>query len=109
MKQVATILAIAAVVGFGLMALAQEGTSQPSAQALTGKIVSVDATGGKVVMAKINGQQVTIATDANTKVKVNDKDASLGDVKANMPVAVRPVTGTATEIRVYTPLSQPSK
>jgi hypothetical protein len=103
-KQLAAILAIAAVIGFGLTALAQEGTSQPSSHTLTGKIVSVDAAGGKIVVEPKDGAQVTVATDAKTKVRLNAKDATVGDLKADMSVeVVKPATGAATEIRASTP------
>ena len=70
----------------------------------------VDATTGKVVVAAggETGQQVTVATDADTKVIISDKPSTLADLKAGMSVRVVPPTGTATEIRVFTPKPKPT-
>src|SRR5512133_4296974 len=96
------ILALA-VVGFGLVALAEEATTQPS-PTLTGKIVKVDAAGGTIVVEPKDGAQVTVATDAKTKVRLNAKAATLGELKADMSVeAAKPATGPATDIRASTP------
>ena len=101
MKQLTAVLVMAAVVGFNLMAVAQDTTVRPSA--LYGKVVSVDVTGGKIVVQPKEGAQVTVTTDANTKIKVSDKDATLGDIKPDMGIRVSPATGTAANIVVYTP------
>jgi hypothetical protein len=71
---------------------------------LAGTVVSVDAAAGTVVVQPNDPQtaQVTVTTDGDTKIKVNAKEAALGDVKAGMDITVLPPNGTATEIRAYT-------
>ena len=105
MKRLAAILAMAAVAGLAVTTLAQT-TTPPSV--MYGKVVSVDATAGKVVVAPKEGPQVTFATDANTKVKVGGKDATLADLKPDMAIRVSPATGTAADIQAFVPKATPA-
>ncbi len=85
--------------------------SQPASgpKPLYGKVVSVDTMTDKVVIATgEDGNQVTIATDFNTKVVIADKPAMLADLKAGTMVRVMPPTGTAAEIRAFLP-KRPAK
>ena len=71
---------------------------------LVGTVVSVDLTTGDVSVAIPTmtpialTKPVTVATDANTKITVNGKTATLSDLKAQMLVRVEPATGVAQEI-----------
>ena len=96
MRQLTTVLTVLALTGFGLATLAQE---KPSL--LYGTVVSVDAASGKVVITPKGGSDVTVATDANTKVRVKDKDTTLADVQPGMMLRVSPATGTAADIRAF--------
>jgi DNA-binding beta-propeller fold protein YncE len=92
----------------------RSSASQPASgpKPLYGKVVSVDTMTGKVVVADgDDGKQVTVATDPNTKVVIADKPAKLADLKAGMSVRVFPPTGTAAQIRAFSPkppASQPA-
>lgn len=82
-------------------------TSAPSSQPkpLYGTIVSIDAATGKFVLKTPgeNSQQVTVATDADTKIIIADKASTVDDLKVGMHAAVTPPTGTAKEIHAYMP------
>lgn len=82
-------------------------TPAPSTQPrlLYGTVQSVDPMAGKIVIKTTgdNGQEVTVATDANTKFILADKPAAtLADIKTGMILRVTPPAGTATEIRAFT-------
>ena len=81
----------------------QQQPPTPKPSLLYGTVVSVDTVNGKVVIAPKDGPQVTVTTDANTKVRVKDKDATLGDVQPGMILRVSPATGTAADIRAFAP------
>lgn len=107
MKRLIPILAAAVVVGGLLLTFASgDTTTKP----LYGTVVSVDAATGNIVIKTTgeNSQQVTVATDSNTKIIVADKAAALGDIKAGMGIRVMPPTGTATEIRAFQPKAAPT-
>ena len=106
MKHITAVLIVAALAGFAMTMLAQESASQPLP--LYVRVVSVDTTRGKVVVTKSDGQQLTVPTDANTKVKVNGKDASLNDVKPGVVIRVSPTTGTAVDIQAFPPQTAPA-
>jgi hypothetical protein len=73
-----------------------------AAKAVKGKVVKVD--GDKLVIAKgKNAEEVTITTDANTKITIEGKAAKLADLQAGQMVSVSPADGTATEIVVAAP------
>ena len=77
-------------------------TTLAKAKAVRGKVVKVD--GDKLVIAKgKNGEEVTIATNADTKITIEGKEAKLADLQAGQVVAVTPAEGTATTIVVAAP------
>ncbi len=82
-------------------------TAANTAKPIYGKVVSVDAAAGNVVLTATGGeqkgQQLTVSTDANTKILVENKPAALDAIKAGMVIRVVPGTGAATEIRAFTP------
>jgi len=89
MRPVTSVLAILAFVGFVLTAAAE----QENPSRLYGKVISVDTAGGKVVIAPKHGPHVTVTTDASTKVQVDGKDATLGDINPDMTLRVSPASG----------------
>ena len=102
-----TVLALLAMAGFALTAVALENPSR-----MYGKVVSVDTAGGKVVIAPKDGAQVTVTTDAGTKVQVSGKDAALGNIQPGMILRVAPASGTAADLRAFpdqTGTTQPPK
>lgn len=103
MRRLTAILTALALTGFAGSTLAQEKQSL-----VYGTVVSVDAANGKVMIAPKGGAEVTVATDANTKVRVKDKAATLADVQAGMMLRVSPATGTAAEIRAFQQPQQPT-
>ncbi len=107
MKQLIPFLA-ATVASLILTSLAGGQTTQP--KPIYGKIVSVDTTTGKIVITvgTDTSRQVTVATDANTKVLISDKAGKLADLKVGMSVRIVPATGTATEIRAFSPKPAPT-
>ncbi len=103
MKQLTALLSMVAfAVGLAHLTVAQQTTSQPSP--LTGIVVSIDTTGGSIVLATKGKQQVAVMADAKTKVRVNAAEAGLTDVKPGMSIGVRSFAGLATDIRAYSPL-----
>ena len=107
MKTLTAVLTVLALTGFGLATVAQE---KPSL--LYGTVVSVDAANGKVVITPKGGSDVTVTTDASTKVRVKDKDATLANVQPGMMLRVSPAAGTASDIRAFqqqTPPPSPAK
>ena len=98
MRALTAVLIVLALTGFAMSTMAQE---KPSL--LYGTVVSVDTANGKVVIAPKGGSAVTVTTDANTKVRVKDKEAALADVQPGMILRVSPATGTAADIRAFTP------
>ena len=70
-----------------------------NADALTGKLEKVDGTTLTILSGRgKKAAQVTVTTDASTKVKVNGKEATLADIKPGMHVVATPNTGTAQKI-----------
>lgn len=98
MRPLRAVLTVLTLTGFALSAMAQD---KPSL--VYGTVVSVDAAGGKIVITPKGGSDVTVSTDANTKIRVKDKDATLVDVQPGMLLRVSPATGTAADIRAFTP------
>jgi len=95
--------ALLAVVGLGLLLACVETAQAADAQALYGKVVSVDTTANTIVVKPKTGDNVTVSTNADTKIKVNDKEATLADIKADMMIRVAPATGVAKAINAFTP------
>jgi biopolymer transport protein ExbD len=98
--------ALLAVVGLGLLlgcAVTAQAQPQPAADVLRGKVVSVDAEKGTVVVKPRQGDNVTVTTDKDTKVTVDGKEAKLADVKADMGVEVSPKDGVAKTVNARTP------
>jgi len=89
-KLLAMLVAVGLVCG---VALAADTTTKPAG--LSGKIVKVD--GDKVIVKpdQKDAKEVTVATDAKTKVTVDGKEGKLADLKATMAVMVTPAEGTA--------------
>jgi ribosomal protein L6P/L9E len=65
---------------------------------LRGTILSVDAAKGTLVVKPAEGDNVTVTTNADTKVTLDGKDAKLADLKAGMMVGIMPATGVAKMI-----------
>jgi hypothetical protein len=99
------LLAAVALVGVVGSAAALLAADAP-ADVLRGKVVSVDTDKGTLVVAPRNGDNVTVATDKDTKVTVDGKDATLADVKAGLFVEVSPATGTAKTITARAPQAE---
>ena len=68
---------------------------------LIGTILSVDVGKGSLVVKPTEGEKVTVATDADTKVTLDGKDAKLADLKADMMVGITPATGVAKRIMAH--------
>jgi hypothetical protein len=65
-----------------------------------GKVQKVD--GNTLTVLAGHGKkaaEVTVTTDANTKVKVNGQDGTLAQIKPGMRVVASPNNGTATTVR----------
>jgi hypothetical protein len=73
---------------------------------ISGKIVSVATDGTSIVIKegkKKGGQEVTVTTDASTKVTIDKvKGKAVTDLTPGMHVKVTPTTGTATKIKAHT-------
>ena len=73
---------------------------EKKAKALHGAVVKVD---GDKLTIKVKDKETVVATDANTKVTIEGKDAKLADLKADQVVTVTPAEGTAQTIVVAAP------
>ena len=73
-------------------------------ESLRGKVVSVDAEKGTLVVKPRQGDNVTVTTDKDTKVTVDGKEAKLADVKADMLAEVTPKDGVAKTIVAKVPI-----
>lgn len=79
---------------------------KPKMSSVKGEVVKVDGTNLIIKTGKEGKtQEVTIATDAQTKVTVDKKDATLADVKPGMAVQASPAPaeGVAKTIKASTP------
>lgn len=86
-------------------ALAGDAGRRPE-NAIFGTVVKVDGTNLIIKTGGKDGKEVTVATDANTKVTIDGNDAKLADLKPGNRVVVTPKEGVAKEIRCRT---QPPK
>jgi biopolymer transport protein ExbD len=86
-----------------------EARTPPPPPPLVGKIVSVDANAGTLVVQPERGAAATVTTDANTVVTLDHKPSSLASLAPRMCVVVRPPTGTAVTIDAETPLAPPRR
>jgi hypothetical protein len=71
-----------------------------NADAVTGKVQKV--AGNTLTVLAGRGKkaaEVTVTTDADTKVKVNGQDGTLAQIKPGMRIVATPNTGTAKMIR----------
>ena len=78
-------------------------------KALKGKLVKVDGSNLVLSVGKKNeeAKEVTIATDGNTKVVIDGKEAKLADIPAGATIGVLPDTGVAQQIIVQ--VAKPKK
>ena len=113
MKTWTKFVAALAIVGFvgaaNLQAADAPAGDKPAkkegaAKGVRGKFVKVDGTNVVISQGKKGeAKEVTIATDANTKIKVDGKDATLADIKDGMMINATPETGTAKTLNAMTP------
>jgi hypothetical protein len=110
MKRFITIasLALALSVGAGVAEAGKNNPNKPAkgdraakrdADAVIGKVQKVE--GDKLITSAGRGKkaaEVTVTTDADTKVKVNGQDGKLDQIKPGMRVVAKPNTGTAKTI-----------
>lgn len=88
--------------------LSQPGATVPAARSrvVTGRVSQVGA--GSITIQPRIGDAVTVAIDANTVVKVDDRAATAADLKVDMSAGVFFENGkAASEIRAYTPRTLP--
>ena len=116
MKALSKVIALFVMLGIAGFAQAEDGAPKaekapkakaekaPKAKSLKGVVKEVQ--GDKVVVTVGKGEKakdVTVATDASTKVVIEGKDAAVADLKAGQEVTVTPDEGTATKIEVKAP------
>ena len=84
---------------------------KPKVKAVKGRLVKVDGSNLVLNVAKKGeeAKEVTIATDANTKVTIDGKEAKLSDIPAGVMVGAMPDTGVAQQIIVQTPKPKQKK
>ena len=97
-----TVLAVLAVVGLVGIAWAADAPATRPARPLAGQVVSVAAAGNVVVktMARRGGEgkEVTVATNDKTVVTIDEKAATVADLKKDMYVRITPAEGVAEKI-----------
>ena len=103
--KVAKLLAVVAVLGIAGSAFAQgrTGRGDPNLRPLVGQIVKVEE--GKITvkptMVRPGGDAnavVVVTTDDKTVVTLDEKEAKVADLKAELYVTVTPREGLATKI-----------
>lgn len=110
--KVAKLLALVAILGMVGFAMAQDAPKKERTRGIFGKIVKVD---GKniVVATRTRGsedtKEVTVATDDKTVVTLDEKEAKLADLKADMFVRITPATGTAEKVIASTKMPERKK
>ncbi len=108
MRKLATILVVAAMVGIlagTVMAAEGDKPKRKRPPGRVGKIVKVEGTNVTIATRAKKGEkptEVVVATDENTTVRIDRKEAKLADLKAGMFVFITPEEGTAKAIRART-------
>lgn len=112
--KVTKLLALAVVLGMVGIAVAAEGDAPKKARTpgIWGKIVKVE--GANIVVASRTRdsketKEVTVATDEKTVVTLDEKEAKLADLKADMFVRITPATGTAEKVMAMTKMPEHKK
>ncbi len=96
------LLAVTCVLGIvGALVIAEDASPKPKFDGVRGQIVKVD--GANVTIKTWAGRggeakEVVVATDDKTVVTIDEKEAKVADLKADMFVMVTPAQGTATKI-----------
>ena len=75
------VLALAVVLGFGAAALA--------AETVKGKVANVSADKNEMTLTDKDGKEWKFQIDDNAKVRLNDKDSKLKDLKAGDEVEIK--------------------
>jgi outer membrane lipoprotein-sorting protein len=102
-KMIAMMLAGVMVLGLVSIVTAANITTKPAHKGLRGKIVKVDGVNVTVKTGRgETAKEVVVATDDKTVVTVDEKAATVADLKEGMYVKVTPAEGTATEIKAMT-------
>ncbi len=98
MTRLATIVTTGLVLALATLATAADkAEGQPAKKpALVGTVVSASST--TVVVKPESGDNVNVTVNAQTKVKIDGKDATLADLKPGMWVAVPEINGPARRI-----------
>ncbi len=80
--------------------VAQDTTTEPAPEGIQGKITKIDGANIKLLTVDREGKEkeVTVKTDDNTVFKVDGKDATLADLKADMAAFVTPPEGVAKTV-----------
>ena len=112
MQRFVTVAAVALILALGT-ASAQAGKGNKADKAAKGdKAAKRDPNSVVGTVQKVDGNtltvlagrgkkaaEVTVTTDASTKVKVNGEDGTLAQIKPGMHVVASPNNGTATTLR----------
>ena len=110
--KVGKLLALAAILCMVGVAMAQDAPKKTRTPGVFGKIVKIDGT-SIVVAARTRGsedtKEVTVATDDKTVVTLDEKEAKLADLKADMFVRITPATGTAEKVIASTKMPERPK
>jgi hypothetical protein len=112
--KVAKLLALVVVLGMVGVAVAAEGDAPKKTRTpgIWGKIVKVEGT-NIVVASRTRGstetKEVTVATDDKTVFTLDEKEAKLADLKADMFVRITPATGTAEKVIASTKMPERPK
>jgi hypothetical protein len=98
MKCMSLLMIAVLVAGISVAAIAQDA---PKADNLRGRVVKVDGTNLTISVKQKDStdrKEVVVKTDDKTTVTIDDKEAKLADLKADMRVTITPADGVATKI-----------
>ncbi|HNX26335.1 MAG TPA: hypothetical protein PKK48_02910 [Phycisphaerae bacterium] len=100
MKAVRMILVASLILGFTTCAVQAEGNGNKKAKCkmVAGTVSAVSATSITIKPKKKDAEDVTIAINDETKIKVNGKEAAASDIKEGMKATIKHIDGTATQI-----------
>jgi pectate lyase len=107
--KVGKLLALVAILGMVGFAMAQDEPKKKRTPGVFGKIVKIEDK-NIVVASRTRGseetKEVTVVTDDKTVVTLDEKEAKLADLKADMFVRITPATGTAEKVNAFTKMPE---
>lgn len=84
-------------------------TSDTSGTTITGKLVTFDRGALLVLVGDKGSDKVSVPTNADTKVTIEGKSSTLGQLRGGMDVSITGSNGVATEVTATLPKKKKKK